>query len=1391
MSIINRLLVISLLGVSAFTHAQPITPDEIPSQLSGWVDWVLHDQKQIGCPYRYDKNVKSCAWPSRLQLALDDNGGQFTQRWTVYSDSFIRLPGESEHWPLDVTNQGQTLLVQSKGGVPYVKLSAGEHIISGRFKWQKLPKSLTITPDSGLVSLQVNNQTVERPQFGYDGQLWLLQTDNQKVSEDNIDLQVFRRVVDGHPITVETLIKLRVSGKQRNVNLSSVLLDDFIAVGLDSNLPARFEGDNQLKVQLRPGEWSIKVTGRAPADVQQFTMPEISETWPKQEVWVFVSNNNMRQVQVTGVTSVDPNQTRLPNDWRGLPAYLLSPGKVLSLDVRERGITDLAQNDLRLQREMWLDFDGGGYSIKDQLIGQLQQSRVNVLPSLELGRVSINQQPQFITRETGKEFAGVEVRQRSLNLNAESRYNGQHSLLPVNGWQLDFQQVDSYLHLPPGWRVLTVTGADNVPNTWVQKWTLLDLFLVMIIVMSIRHFYGWGWAGFSLVTLVLVWQESGAPTLIWLNLLAVTALLAVLKENKFSKILRGYRWATLAGLAIIFLGYMIDTVRVSIYPQLELGYTQQWGEGYKTRNSNIANIANLEVASVALEDDQYSVALEDDQYEVSPAEKLEVIGTRNSIRSSLSQKRVSTSVVDGLSGKQVDLKKIDPNSLIQSGPGLPSWSGYQSVELQWSGPVKADQTSRIILLSPLVNSIIKLLGIVLLLVLAWRFVRNDDEPSGELPLSDWLKFFKPAATAIFLFMLLPMLNPANTANAQNIPGEEMLDTLKKRLIKPPECVGNCAQIEQMKITISAQQLNARLRVHALTDVSIPLPGSQATWLPQQVLINNEPANALARDARGLLWLSLPKGLHDIVLSGGLSKRISLPLPLTLKPKFISWESSDDSWTLDGINSNGVANAQLQLTRVLNKENQESFQTDNSSLPSFVKVSRQLQLGLDWYVHTTVTRVSPQVTPLNVTVALLENEKILDAKLTVKDQKVKLNFTANQSRVSWSSKLDATNDVLLTASNNVDYLEVWSVDASPVWHVESTGLPVNRYLNQRGSQQSVVPVWQPWPGETLALKIDRPEGIAGQTLTVQGSQLIVGVGKRVNDVELTLAVRSSRGTQHSIALSPEADIQQLVIDGVEQRIQKNDDTLNLTLKPGKQEVKVSWREPSAQKVHYQFPAVNLGLPSVNAHATIELPYSRWVLWVNGPALGPAVLFWGVLLALLVFSIALGFSKLTPLTTMHWFLLAIGLSQTLPVLIIVVVACFIGLSMRERLNFDVKRWQFNLMQVALIGLIFMSVLIMIGAVANGLLGSPDMQIAGNGSSSHYLKWYQDRVADGLPQPQIISVPMWIYRVLMLAWAMWLATSLLKWIQWGWTALNTDGFWRKKTLISTPSDNENNAT
>ena len=85
---------------------------------------------------------------------------------------------------------------------------------------------------------------------------------------------------------------------------------------------------------------------------------------------------------------------------------------------------------------------------------------------------------------------------------------------------------------------------------------------------------------------------------------------------------------------------------------------------------------------------------------------------------------------------------------------------------------------------------------------------------------------------------------------------------------------------------------------------------------------------------------------------------------------------------------------------------------------------------------------------------------------------------------------------------------------------------------------------------------------------------------------------------------------------------------------------------------------------------------------------------------------------------------------------------------------------------------------GSIAEGLLGLPEMQIEGNGSGSRTLHWYQDRAASDLPRAWIFSVPLMVYRFAMLAWAMWIAWSLLAWLKWGWNAYTTGG--RPKAML-----------
>jgi hypothetical protein len=84
----------------------------------------------------------------------------------------------------------------------------------------------------------------------------------------------------------------------------------------------------------------------------------------------------------------------------------------------------------------------------------------------------------------------------------------------------------------------------------------------------------------------------------------------------------------------------------------------------------------------------------------------------------------------------------------------------------------------------------------------------------------------------------------------------------------------------------------------------------------------------------------------------------------------------------------------------------------------------------------------------------------------------------------------------------------------------------------------------------------------------------------------------------------------------------------------------------------------------------------------------------------------------------------------------------------------------------------------------LGLPEMQIAGNGSTAYALSWYQDRSGSVLPRGLVLSVPLWVYRFLMLAWALWLAFALLGWLRWAWGSFSSGGLWKpRRPRIATP--------
>src|SRR5258705_5976673 len=200
----------------------------VPSELAGWEAWVLKGQEYRRCPmtaagYVDASNEVSlrCMWPERLSIEVNARGGSFTQRWQVFAEGWIKLPGDLEHWPRDVRSNGASLAIVAREGVPQARLAPGTYSISGRFEWSERPEALTIAAGTALVDLAIDGQHVaqpERPQ----GNLWLGKS--RRVSEANgLEVQIYRLVRDQIPAELTTYMRLQVAGGGREKLLARAL----------------------------------------------------------------------------------------------------------------------------------------------------------------------------------------------------------------------------------------------------------------------------------------------------------------------------------------------------------------------------------------------------------------------------------------------------------------------------------------------------------------------------------------------------------------------------------------------------------------------------------------------------------------------------------------------------------------------------------------------------------------------------------------------------------------------------------------------------------------------------------------------------------------------------------------------------------------------------------------------------------------------------------------------------------------------------------------------------------------------------------------------------------------------------------------------------------------
>jgi hypothetical protein len=290
------------------------------------------------------------------------------------------------------------------------------------------------------------------------------------------------------------------------------------------------------------------------------------------------------------------------------------------------------------------------------------------------------------------------------------------------------------------------------------------------------------------------------------------------------------------------------------------------------------------------------------------------------------------------------------------------------------------------------------------------------------------------------------------------------------------------------------------------------------------------------------------------------------------------EFAGDGWQASGLSENRLLTESLSLVR--------ARETAGTPAPApgatqqfapFVRVVRDISLGLDWTVSTSAHALGTIDGGITVDVPTLAGEHVSTSGIKVQGDHVIAAIGEDTRAALWQSTLDKSETLTLTAPPLGARAEVWRVTASPIWHVDAKGVPVSAGAGGDPTDFRTFE-FQPLPGETLTLHITRPQPAEGATRAIERATLVTSAAQRASDSVLSLTMRASQGGEHLLTLPVDAEVTNVTRDGEALNVRPRDGKLALPIVPGRHEFEIRFREPLAIGVVARTPAGGLALPA---------------------------------------------------------------------------------------------------------------------------------------------------------------------------------------------------------------------
>ena len=1390
-------LIIAFLAAVFWTSFVNATNDVyIPESLEPWVDWVLDDNPHFACPVRATDGVRlNCIWVRETNIDVlrgETFGAKFELKVHAFAESTLQLPFSETFKPQNVTLNGREIALGGGNSAPEVLVPVGSHTLVGDLVWteESEPRYLEISR-SGIVRLSIEGERVEHPSLqGGGSRLWFsnefTDTPTTTTTPDTESVRVFRHLIDDIPQTLTTYIRVTVTGNPRTLDFGKVISDQYEIINLSSRWPAILSSDGNLVVQVAPGSNDIQINARATDQLSSFRYEKISSFWPELEYWGIRPMHHLRIIRMDGARRTDLSQVNAPSPMRQSTGFVLTENDELMLLEEQRGSTQPYSSMFGISRDIWLNFKGDFYTVADSIRADVASAQ-QVASSIPLGEVRVNGNARLIVYDDSSEerTTSVYLRPEDNYLASVSRVSRAEPL-PPNTWSVEAGSLNARLHLPPGWMMLWSNGVDEVEGSWLSKWGIWDVFIVLLLLCLVWGLGGWKWTAIVAGTVLISYQLDNAPTFGWVVLAGMCYAMKAIKHVKLNQIVNVSFWVVFFVVAAASVFHATISMRNALHPQLaaqsptfeksivsSLARTRYSAEEIEQLgisslsdffrkipehfNSTTPQASTSFATGDELMEETYSTGTY-----MPKTDPAALISRPTELYAQAPRTMLSASLGESLGLSVAEPREYDPTLpiAIQTGPGRPSWQ-WQTVTLNWEGPVAQDQKMNLVLMGPWFTRLLYVFSAAATLLVLTYFLYL------KVPcIKDWFKRVLPGTSGVASLIFVAMLFNPQDVHA-DIPDADLLKELESRLLALPDCLNECAYLEEANVTLTDGVLTIGMKIHAEDRVAIPLPSENNTWNLVDV---RQGANQLPLlRERSKLYTLLYEGVHDIILTANVAGLYQFDITFELIPGHLAVDAPD--WRIEGLIRGQVGDRKLTFYREDTEPIVSTTDTTTNFTPieitPYVSVLRQIDLTYEPTIITRVDRVAPYSKEFTVRIPLLPNEQVTTAGLSVEDEHMVVTLKANQGRIMWESKLQADSTITLSAPSIAERTERWSIVGSDFWSYDYEGVvPIDEGDNHT--------MFVPRSNEVLQINVQQTQPVPGESMTISSVYALHTVDSQSTTTDLALLIIASQPGYMEITLPEDASIESIVFAGDFQSLPTNNVVL-LPVQPGNHHYELKWKTDRGASLAYSPPTASFSLPAVNTTTDVQLPEKRWILWLAGSSLGSTVAFWSVLVGVVLAAVVISKVPRLALSTRDAVILAAGASLVDLKMLVYVGIWFLAIWFKSRTKEEITRpWLYRLGQLVLSGITLLVLYVLVSTIVAALTNDPNMYIVSTDHNNTWFTWFSDEIDSTVPSPWILSVPMWVYFVLILAWVMWLVFTLLQWMRTWWESLKTPVLW-----------------